>query len=311
MIGRCLITGGTGFLGLRTAELLSEAGHEVILADVRGRADDRWPVLSVDITSAADVFAAVGETRPDYVIHLASLLPPNSEASLSRAEAVILHGFAVVLEAARIFSTRRVVWASATSVFGEPAYHGGLEVSVRNDAPHYPTTIYGIFKSACERLGQLYWSRHGIDTIGLRFAQGYGPRKARGRPFGYELFEAAAAGGRYSVPYGDDLVNWQYVDDIADLLVRALALPPTETRVFNTSGEVISMRETVRLLRELAPECELTLEPGVTGLAWRYDTALLERDFGPVSITPAHVGFARTIDQLRAGETHQGAVVTR
>lgn len=308
LTGRCLITGGAGFLGRRTAELLSEAGAEVSLVDVRPVSGGRWSVLPIDISSATDVFTIIGEIRPDYVVHLASLLPPESEARWARSEMVIVGGFVSLLEAARAFSVRRVVWASATSVFGDPVHHGGLDVEVPNDAPHYPSTIYGICKSSCERIAELYYKRYTLDTLGLRFAQGYGPGKERGRAFGYELFEAVAARIPYRVPFGNDLINWQYLDDMAELIVRALHVQPTQTRVFNTSGEVLTMKETVALLEELAPGCELQVEPGVTGLAWRYDTSELEREFGRVRITSARDGFTKTLDALRREEVRPRSV---
>lgn len=103
---------------------------------------------------------------------------------------------------------------------------------VADDAPHYPATLYGITKSANERLATLYRSRHGVDAIGLRFCQGYGPGKRRGRPFGYQMFEKAVLGAACSVPYGDDLINWQSVEDMAEItlgLSTRLTAAPTST----------------------------------------------------------------------------------
>jgi nucleoside-diphosphate-sugar epimerase len=192
------------------------------------------------------------------------------------------------------------VWASVTSVFGRPEHHGGLDVSVANDAPHFPETLYGIWKSTNERLSGLYFDRFGVDSIGLRFNQGYGPGKKRGRPFGYQLFEHALLGLPYRVPYGDDLVNWQYVEDIAAVIVRALHASTTRTRVFNTTGEVITMRQTVDVLAELLPQARLELEPGRTGLVWRVETAALREHLGVAAPVTVRDGFARTVDTLRA-----------
>jgi len=138
------------------------------------------------------------------------------------------------------------------------------------------------------------------DSIGLRFNQGYGPGKKRGRPFGYQLFEHALLGLPYRVPYGDDLVNWQYVEDIAAVIVRALHTSTTRTRVFNTTGEVITMRQTVDVLAELLPDARLELEPGRTGLVWRVDTAALREQLGVGAPVTVREGFARTVATLRA-----------
>ena len=306
----CLVTGGTGFIGAYVVRDLIGASHDVTVIDVQPdlptlrliapAAADRVRVIRADVAVAPQLFAAIAETRPEIILHLASPLPPQSEEDASESLRVMTDGHVNVLEAARIFGVRRVVWASATSVFGRPEHHGGLDVPVPNDAPHYPETLYGICKSTNERLSALYRQRFRVDSIGLRFNQGYGPGKKRGRPFGYRLFEHALLGEPYRVPYGDDLVNWQYVEDIATIIIRAAQAPPTRAHVFNTTGDVITMRETVKVLTDLLPGAPLELEPGMTGLTWRYDTTTLEAEIGPPPPVAVADGFRRTIATLRA-----------
>lgn len=305
-----LIVGGTGFIGAHVARDLLARGRRVDVLDrspdidtlrsVIGTPLDRVPkVERGDAVVAVQVLSAVANTRPDAIVHLASPLPPESEFDATASLNAMVESFVNVLEAARIFGTRRVVWASATSVFGRPEAQGGDDVIVHNDAPHFPVTLYGIYKSACERLADFYFRERRVDSIGLRFAQGYGPRKTRGRPFGYELFEHVARGEPYDVPYADDLINWQYADDIARLIVAAIDAPTTQTRVFNTTGDVITMKASLDILRELEPRAQLRPIPGTTGLAWRYDTEALDREIGVFPITPAREGFARTLEALR------------
>ncbi len=192
------------------------------------------------------------------------------------------------------------MWASAASVFGPPERHGGADVTVANDAPHYPVTLYGICKSANERLSAFYWERYAVDSVGFRFCQGYGPGKRRGRPFGYQMFEKALLGIPYTLPYGDDVINWQHVDEMAEIIVRASRAGPGPTRIFNTTGQVVPMREAAALLRRLAPRARLSLEPGTAGLVWRYDASRLEAELGFRSRIGVEEGFRRTLDTLRA-----------
>jgi nucleoside-diphosphate-sugar epimerase len=114
------------------------------------------------------------------------------------------------------------------------------------------------------------------------------------------MFEKAILGESYTVPYGDDIINWQDVDDIADILVRAIDMPYRGIPVYNTSGDVLSMRRSLEIMRELVPGARIEAEPGTANLVWRYATDALARDNGFTSPTSVAAGFARTLDVLRS-----------
>ena len=306
-----LITGGTGFVGVYVVRDLLAAGRRVAAFDLRPdldlldlvageRARERVEVIQGDATAGGELDAAVDRTGARVVVHLASPLPPESErypcASLGGMTAAQLN----VLEAARRFGMRRVVFASAPSVFGSPRHHGGADRPIANDAPHVPETLYGIGKSANERLAQLYWTRYGVDSIGLRLCQGYGPGKKRGRPYGYRMFDAALNGEPCRLPYGDDDINWQYVEDMSRLIVLGCDVQTPGHRCFSTSGEVLPMRDAVDILAGLAPEARFELERGVADFPWRYDTSVLEAEIGFGACTSVRDGFRRTVDTMRA-----------
>jgi hypothetical protein len=101
------------------------------------------------------------------------------------------------------------------------------------------------------------------------------------------------------VPYGDDIVNWQYIEDMTNLVVQACNAQRTTTRVFSTTGAVLTMRESIALLASMLPQARLDFEPGTMGLAWRYDTAPLEKELGVRGFTAVRDGFARTIAVLQ------------
>jgi hypothetical protein len=111
--------------------------------------------------------AAVRRHRCKAIIHLASPLPPETEEDATATVQQMTQSHINVLEAARMFGVRRVVYASASaSILGRVTYHGGIDVAVANDTPHHPETLCGICKSTNERIAALYWNRFGIDSIG-------------------------------------------------------------------------------------------------------------------------------------------------
>lgn len=311
---RVVVTGGTGFIGCHLAGELVRHGYEPVLLDVAPDLDnlrliagdyvaDTAKILTCDVTNPFDVLGAVGTILPEVIIHLASPLPPDTERDATETFRRMVGGHTNVLEAARLWKTRKVVWASATSVFGPPEAHGGPQTPIRNSAPHYPSTLYGIAKSTCERLSGVHRTRHNVDSVGLRLAQGYGPGKKRGRPFGYELFERAVSGVAYEVPFGDDLVNWQYVGDIASILAKAGETGLLEPIALNTTGVVLTMRESVAILSQICPQASLSVLPGTTGLVWRYDVSELQRAIGDMKVTGVREGFAKTVSEMTAWQT--------
>lgn len=317
MTQRVLMTGGTGFIGCHVSAELWRRGSDLVLFDmapdlealklVAGpEAAAALKVIAGDVSSAVDVFRAVHDAQPDLIIHLAS--PNFTEASADSVVRRMIGGHINVLEAARLWKVSKVVWSSATSVFGSPKSHGGVETVISNNAPHHPYSLYGIGKSTCERLAEFYRTRYEVDVLGLRFVQGYGPGKKRGRPFGYELFRRALAGEPYEVPFGDDLINWQFVEDISKLILSAADSRRSSPVTLNTTGEVLTMSETVDLMRAVCPQAKLTLGSGTNDITWRYDVSELRRLIGDFRVTPAREGFSQTLATMAAWQRHGHAV---
>ena len=304
-----LVTGGTGFLGCYVVRALLESGREAavldaipdvkLLALVAGdHAARDVRLFKADVADRDALERAVRESRAEVVIHLASPLPPVTEDDALATLRGVTQSHLNVLEIGRRLGLRKILWASAISVFSVLDHQGTAGRAVPNDAVQHPDTLYGIMKSANERLSDVFWQRHGVDSLGFRFCQGYGPGKRRGRAFGHRMFEAALNRGVCAIPYGDDVINWQYVADIAALFVHAADRSSTAERVYNTSGDLRSMRESVALLESLAPGVRFELQPGTARIAWRVEAAALNRDLGFAFSTPIEEGFRRTLETL-------------
>lgn len=317
-----IITGGFGQIGLYLTRRLLASGRRALLFDQRldlaelalicgEDAAGRLAFATGDLAAPTAFLSLVAQHRPAAIVHLASMLPPVSERNAPYTMQQNTMGMLNVLEAARIFGVRRVLFASAASVFGRPERHGGLDLPLDDLAPHFPETLYGISKSANEQLAAYYHRQHGLETIGFRICQGYGPGKRRGRAFGWEVFENALNGNHTEVPCGDDLVNWQYIEDIAEIFERGLDAPHRGLTTYNTSGEVHTMRDSIETLRAIAPSASFTLLPGVSGLVWRYRTSRLETDIGFRKPTPMADGFAATLDTMRRWRDRNAISVPR
>ncbi len=286
-----LVTGGTGFIGAYTIRDLLAKGETVvsydaspdltILEDALGPGGlDKVIQISGDILDLPLILRTLKEHRIEKVVHMASLQIPASDANPPLALKINSEGTLNLLEACRILGVKRLVWASSIAVFGPPELYGGKPVP--NDAPHHPVTVYGACKSLNEFMANHYFEKYGVDNIGLRFTAVYGVGRLRGKSsFTTKMIEMAAKGQPYSVPFGDDLVDWQYIEDVSRLVVTACGLPhPTKTRAFNTQGDVRRVIDGVNYLRKVAKNAKLDVEPGKFGTAWEYDTKPLKDEMG-------------------------------
>ena len=284
------VTGGSGCIGSYVIRDLLARGERVVNFDFDTNQsvlrqvvppDQLHNLVTVqgDITDAFHLGRALRDHGAERIIHLASLQIPASNANPPLALRVVAGGLVNVLEVARLLGVRSVVWASSIAVFGPPEEYASAPVL--NGAHHRPQSVYGACKSLGEFFLEYYHREYGLNAVGFRFTAVYGVGRERGRSsFGTEMIRKAVAGEPYTVPFGDDILDWQYVEDVSRMLLLAADSRGLTTRVFNTRGDLRPVREAVDFLRTLSPEARLSVEPGRFGIAWECDTTPLERELG-------------------------------
>jgi GDP-4-dehydro-6-deoxy-D-mannose reductase len=160
---RVLITGGSGFVARHLAELGLARGATVFAATRGGATPDGVTALTTDLSRLESATAAVRESLPDLVFHLAAQTPANSpnasvDDSLLTNQRLALH----LLEAVRSAApTARVLLVSSSAVYGHVPDH---QLPIAESAPLQPTTLYGVSKAAVELLGIRYAMEHALDV---------------------------------------------------------------------------------------------------------------------------------------------------
>jgi nucleoside-diphosphate-sugar epimerase len=181
---RILITGGTGFVGLATAEALLKAGHEVTLfataglPDAFAHADELAgaTIILGDISNETDIGAAIARVRPQSVLHLAAMTPDlEAEREMAaRIVAVNVGGTATLLKMLRHApDLTRIVAASSVAVYGHVDVEDGPIVE-GSFAPN-PASLYGITKVAAENTALRLASLYGFDLRIARIGPLFGP----------------------------------------------------------------------------------------------------------------------------------------
>ena len=303
-----LITGGTGFIGAYVVRQMVRAGRPVATLDpqpsnvistiLTPEELEAVRIVTGDASSFHDIARTIHDHDVERVIHLASLLHPASDEHPALAVQVNVQGQVAILEAARILGLKKVVWASSVVVFGPRSAHA--EPVLANDAPHHPVSVYGATKSFDEFLTNHYIKTWQVDALGIRPTLVYGPGRVRGASaFVNELIAKPALGQPASVPCGDDVVDWQYAEDLAALLVKCVDVPPTKTTVFNTQFDRRSIREAGAYVKTLIPDAEIAYQPGEFGIAWEVDDSPLQAEIGFTPAYPMERGIREVIAHTR------------
>ena len=244
---RVLATGGAGFLGQVFAGRARAAGHQVTTLDLAADAD-----ICCDVADSATLAAAMAKVRPEVVVHLAALLTDAAAADPATAVRINVGGVAALFTAARASAVSRIVYASSVAAVGPCAEGSGDEVALQ------PQTVYGATKAAGEHLCRALSALDGYPAcVALRFGWVYGAGRKRGWRVAQEVVECFARGER-QVPYPDfaEPIDWTYVDDAAEVLLRALSAPLPRYAVFNVVGDRRTMRDAIAHLQRRHPGVE-------------------------------------------------------
>jgi UDP-glucose 4-epimerase len=180
---RILVIGGAGLIGSHVVEeLLKEDIKEVIIYDnfCRGTTENLENALK---DSRCHIFEIGGDILQtdilntamkgmDSVIHLAALWLLQCYEFPRAAFDVNIRGTFNVLEACVANDIQRLIYSSSASVYGD-----ALMEAMPEDHPYNNWTFYGATKIAGEHMFKAYHRRYGLNGVGLRYMNVYGPRQ--------------------------------------------------------------------------------------------------------------------------------------
>ncbi|MGW5254662.1 NAD-dependent epimerase/dehydratase family protein [Streptomyces sp. NPDC004012] len=157
-----LLTGATGGLGTLMRDLLPKYGYRLRLLDLRP-IEDEPDAITADLADREALREAVRGV--DAIIHLAGI---SLESTFEKILKSNIEGTYHLYEAAREEGVRRIVFASSNHAVGYTPRPQGDDPLIPIDTPRRPDTFYGLSKSFGEDLAQLYWDRHGLETVSVR-----------------------------------------------------------------------------------------------------------------------------------------------
>lgn len=273
---RWLVTGGAGFIGSHLVEHLLRAGQDVVTLDnfatghrrnveeveaaVGPDARERHRFIEGDIRDpAACRDACAGVT---YVLHQAALgSVPRSIEHPADSHASNVTGFLNMLVAARDAGVQRFVYASSSSVYGD---HPGLpKVEAETGEVLSP---YAATKLANEIYARVFLRCYGLDTVGLRYFNVFGPRQDPNGPYAAVIPKWVEALLRHDTVWingdGETTRDFCYVTNAVQANLRAAiaADGAVPGEVFNVAvHDQTSLNELFSTLRSLLTATDATI----------------------------------------------------
>lgn len=265
-----LVTGAAGFIGSHLVENLLKEGQRVIGLDnfstgkrenieylKETAAPERkglFTFFEQDIRDREGLAELVKTHAPDVILHQAALgSVPRSIADPLASHQSNVDGFVHMLEAARLAKVKRFVYASSSSVYGDIT--DSSKVESRIGACLSP---YAVTKRCNELYGQIFGRTYGMETVGLRYFNVFGPRQDPKGPYAAVIprWLEAIRTGTQAVMYGDGTTSrdFCFVRNVvqANILAGSVSSDsPAVNSVVNIAcGATTSLKKLFQLLRE-------------------------------------------------------------
>lgn len=301
-----MVTGGTGFIGNRIIRKLVERGEEVVCFDVappRGNLEplrDRIALYRGDITRLDHLMEAVNRHEVDRIIHMAALLPPDTEERPATGMAVNIDGANNVFEAARWGRIRRVVYASSIAVYGVQDTFGERAV-VEDDLPA-PVNVYGMTKAVNDFAAAAYRARHGLDIRGVRICTVFGHGRVTGMTgmIGGLMMSLPAIGQAVRMEFDPQEASPMiHAEDAAEIFVRVALAEELNHHIYISGGELATIAEVAELVREYIPDASITTGSRPVPHVYLVDNSRMMADLG-YELPPLRMRVLEHINDARA-----------
>ncbi len=259
------VTGGAGYIGSVTSELLLDAGHNVTIFDNLGRGhrpavDKRADFIEGDLCDKESVANAIGRVQPDAVVHFAAfaLVGESMECPEMYFRNNVVGGINLA-EAMLANDVSKIVFSSTCATYGQPE-----RVPITEDELQKPQNPYGESKLMFEHTLNWYRTLHNMQPVFLRYFNACGATETYGEDHDPEthlipLVLRVPLGQRESIKiFGDDydtpdgtcVRDYIHIVDLAQ--AHILALEKDISGPFNLgTGSGNSVKEVIETCREV------------------------------------------------------------
>ena len=258
----------------------------------------------MDLCDATKITALLADGHFDVILHIAaqagvrfSLENPTTYISSN------IQGFLNILEAARLYPPKHLIYASSSSVYGLNDKVPFSELDIINK----PASLYAVTKQSNEQMAYVYSHLFRIPSSGLRFFTVYGPW---GRPdMAPFIFTKAIIEGKPINVFnnGNMKRDFTYIDDIIEGTVRLINKIPETNKTNSTpaalynigNGRPVPILDFIHSLEEVIGKKAILnnapMQDGDVISTWA-DCSALEHKTGFKPNTPLPIGIKKFVD---------------
>lgn len=297
---RLVVIGGGGLIGSHTVDrLLRENVGEIVVYDnfARGRHENLADALRDPRARIYDIGGDILQTDilesaldgADGVFHFAALWLLQCHEYPRSAFDVNVRGTFNVMDACVKKGVKRLVYSSSASVYGD-----AVSEPMGEDHPFNNQNFYGATKIAGEAFLRAFHHRYGLDYVGLRYMNVYGPRQDYRGAYIAVIMKMLDAIDRGDSPTilgdGSEAFDFVAVEDCALANVRAMQSDATDEFYNVGTGVRTSLKELAERLLVLT-DCDkpITYAP-------RSTATLVRNRIGDPKKASQQIGFTAEVD---------------
>jgi nucleoside-diphosphate-sugar epimerase len=294
-----LVTGAAGFIGSHLVQTLVARGERVVALDLKPFRGPKGPtVIQGDIRDLAQCRKACEGI--DFVLHQAAQcsVPASIENPMETHDTNVT-GFLNVLLAARDAGVKRMVFASSCAVYGNSERLPNSEERTGSFTSPYALSKF---------MDELYAAMFGLETIGLRYFNVYGPRQDPKGPYAAVIARwiTGLLQGQRATIFGDgeNTRDFVFVEDVVKAnLLAAVAKAEAVGQVYNVaSGSTVSLNTLYGLIsKTVGVKADPVYADSRSGDIRHSsaDTSKARHLLGFEASVPLHDGLACTVAEYR------------
>ncbi len=297
-----VVVGGAGLIGSHTVDrLLQEDVKEIVVYDnfVRGTRENLANALRDPRVRIYDVGGDITQTDilqsafegADGVFHLSALWLLQCHEYPRTAFDVNVRGTFNVMEACVAKGVKRLVYSSSASVYGD-----AVEEPMTEEHPFNNKNFYGATKIAGEAMLRAFHHRYGLNFVGLRYMNVYGPRQDYHGAYIAVIMKMLDAIDRGDSPTimgdGSEAFDFVAVEDCGLANVCAMKADTADSFYNVGTGKRTSLKELAQMLIQLTG-CTKPIQ-----YAPRSQATLVRNRIGSPKKASEEIGFTASVDLL-------------